>query len=120
MNNVIAKRVQATRARDIVDVSSEHSFPASDPPSWTPVVGPGPPCRVGGRTRVVTPVGRGEVHVPRRAVLHPTDYWGPDVYALELAHSLAMCAGGELVALSARPPGSDRPDGGRAAEGDDP
>jgi hypothetical protein len=65
MNNKKAKRVPMTRAQDIVDVTSEDSFPASDPPSWTPVVGPGSPHRVADRRRVVTPAGRGEVRAPR-------------------------------------------------------
>lgn len=47
MKNRIANEVTVPRVQDEVDLTSEDSFPASDPPSWTPTMGSGAPFRNG-------------------------------------------------------------------------
>ncbi|HJZ56653.1 MAG TPA: universal stress protein, partial [Gemmataceae bacterium] len=97
MNSGIATRVAVRRVRDVVDVTSEDSFPASDPPSWTPVVGTGTPCRVGRRAGVNARAARDETPVPSRAVLHPTDYSDASRCAFQIACRLTP--GGRVTVL---------------------
>lgn len=46
MTTRIAKQFSAARRRDVVDVTSEDSFPASDPPAWVSVAGTGAPSEI--------------------------------------------------------------------------
>ncbi len=61
-----------TELWDRVDVTSDDSFPASDPPSWTPVVGTGAPTRAGRRTALSDATRGSTAPRARTAVLRPT------------------------------------------------
>jgi len=97
MDSRIADKIALPRLRDVIDVTSEDSFPASDPPSWTPVVGTGAPCRSGQRARVSTTDERDETPAPSRAILHPTDYSDASRCAFQVACRLAP--GGRVTVL---------------------
>jgi nucleotide-binding universal stress UspA family protein len=94
MNSGTTSGIAAAPVRDLVDVSSEDSFPASDPPSWTSIVGTGPPCRV---RRPEGVDARAGAPGPARAVLHPTDYSDASRCAFQIACRLTP--GGRVTVL---------------------
>ena len=51
-SNLASQDQESPAEPDIVDETSEASFPASDPPSWTPLQGVGPPARMREASRV--------------------------------------------------------------------
>jgi nucleotide-binding universal stress UspA family protein len=97
MNSRIANRIELPRVRDIVDVTSEDSFPASDPPSWTPTMGTSAPCRNGYRIEQAAAAARSGDPVQCRAILHPTDYSDASRCAFQIACRLAT--GGRVTVL---------------------
>src|SRR4051812_27602423 len=98
MNTMVAQRGTVVRGRDVVDLTSDDSFPASDPPSRMPVVGTGSPCRVGRRSGAVARAARDGDSAQWFAVLHPTDYSRASRGAFQVACLLAG-SGGRMTAL---------------------
>ena len=93
---------------DAVDIASQASFPASDPPAWVPVTGTGRRHCAGDRMAVEgrlrgAPGGAG-TQLRRRSVLHPTDYSDASRAAFQVACDLAGAGGLVTVLHVAEPP----------------
>ncbi len=105
MKTKVAKSIPVTEADDVVDLTSDDSFPASDPPSWTAIVGTGPPCRVEDSTDVDAGAAMNDMPATARHILVPTDYSDASQSAFQIACRLS--AGGRVTVLHVPEPFQD-------------